>query len=159
MYLQAHIPASVSIIFYYLAIMQFIKHLSTSRKHNALVKYFPLCGNEIKYISNLKVLLHSLPIRGNKHIFKFPFLIACTIWVQDKSLKFLPLRGNKIHWWNIKQQRKSGVNKRCWCNSYFALHGNKIKYINKNRKLLHFFHFVETKTLYNFIVSGSNINH
>ena len=63
--------------------------------------------------------------------------------MQDKSLKFFPLRGNKMHWPNIKQQRKSGENKRCWCNSYFALRRNKIKYINKYRKLLHFFHFVE----------------
>ena len=52
-----------------------------------------------------------------------------------------------MYWWNIKQPRKSdnylyfvrieGV------AQYFVLRGNKIKYINKYKKLVHFCHFVE----------------
>ena len=148
------------------------------------MEYFAVLVNRNKNIKIQRVSLQFFPLRGNKRyceifstlwkwnqIYKelkksyiifssswkflyFPFLIVFTIWIQDKSLSFFPLPGNKMHWWNVKQLRKSG-NYLYFVQiegvvQYLALCGNKIKYINKYKKLLHFFHFVEIKTLYSF---------
>ena len=40
-----------------------------------MMNYFPLGGNEIKYVEKQRKLLHFFPLCGNKRILQFLYLI------------------------------------------------------------------------------------